>query len=245
MEAEATGRQVAGLPFVPWAEFARRFVWYQGEHVTLVGPTGAGKTTLALELLKRRRWRAILATKPKDDTLRGLEADGYTILREWPPPAFAERVVLWPAIDRREFKLRQRAVFRRALDSIYEAGAWAIYADELTYMIQTLRLGPAFVDLWQQGRSLGVSLVASMQRPAWVPLAAYSQASHLFFWRANDERDLRTIGGIGFADSRRIREIVAALPGPVEAGWDVDEAYAFLYINARSGKMLVSRLDLE
>jgi hypothetical protein len=77
-----------------------------------------------------------------------------------------------------------------------------------------------------QSRSLGISLVASTQRPAWVPRELYTSATHLFFWRTNDETDLKSLSGIGFRSARLISEIVANL-----------DQYETLYINTRTGRM--------
>ena len=57
----------------------------------------------------------------------------------------------------------------------------------------------------------------------------YDQSSHLFFWRDNDETNLKRIGGIGWLQSKPIRETVAGL-----------DPYQFLYIQTRTGDMFRS-----
>lgn len=239
---------------VPWSEFWPRISsalsperWHQGQHISLIGANGSGKTVLAHSLLPCRAFVAVLATKPKDPEMSKLSRNGYKVIRRWPPTQVPEtgcRVILWPKIDRRALKFQQRQVMAHALDSIYEAGSWCVYADELHYLAQTLGLSKPLIDLWQQGRSLGISLVASMQRPAWVPLAAYTESTHLFFFRCHEARDLKTITGIGSLDSKRIRDIVTRLPGPPVAGFSRDECCAFLHVNVRSGRLTVSRVQL-
>lgn len=87
---------------LPWDEFlAGRFVWNQGEHVTLIGPTGSGKTTLALALLPMRRYVLAFGTKPKDRTLDTLVRQaGWKRVQTWEkmPRVIrgACRVVFWP-----------------------------------------------------------------------------------------------------------------------------------------------------
>jgi hypothetical protein len=90
---------------------------------------------------------------------------------------------------------------------------------------------------------MDISLVCSMQRPAKVPLLAYSQATHLFFWRCNDEADLKRIGGIGGQDSRIIREVVSQLYGP-KGSAPAGKSNQFLYVNAKNGDKIVSRLEV-
>lgn len=239
-------KETEPVQVVSWAEFQDLFKWRQGEHISLIGATGCGKTTLAHHLLPMRKYVVVLATKPKDSSMNELIRDGYTKSKTWPvgPSELVPRVVLWPPISKRTQKTNQKHVFADALNQIYEQGAWTVYADELHYLTVTLGLQPIFTDLWQQGRSMGISLVASMQRPSHVPLLAYTQATHVFFWRANDTRDLKTIGGIGSVDSKRIQDVVSKLPGKATAGWPKNQAYAFLYVNVNSGRLIVSRVDL-
>jgi hypothetical protein len=57
--------------------------------------------------------------------------------------------------------------------------------------------------LLQQGRSAGISVVAMTQRPAFIPLAFYDQATHLFVWRDNDLRNRQRIGELA-GNARRL-----------------------------------------
>lgn len=212
---------------IGWGEFLSAFQWEQGEHVSMVGPTGGGKTTLAIQLLPIRKYVAVLATKPADDTLSRMLADGYRRIYEWPPGPTRHRVMLWPRVRRFADIPEQRRIFLHALDSIFEAGAWCVFADELYYLAKTLNLDAYFRVLWQQGRSIKISLVAATQRPAWVPLEAYSQATHVFFWRTTDRRDLDRIAGLGGSDSAMVRRRVAEL-----------DHHQVLYVNTRSGTIL-------
>lgn len=137
---------------------------------------------------------------------------------------------------------RQREVFKDALKRIFVTGGWCIYADELRYLCENLkepgRTGQRKIQqllelIWLQGRSLKISLIATAQRPAYVPTLLYDQATHLFFWRDNDELNLKRIGGIGWINSKDIRIAVSSLP-----------MHHVLYVNTRNGTLVTTKVEV-
>lgn len=222
---------------VSWAEFKPYFYsqWHQGEHVSLIGPTGQGKTTLALELLERRKYVVALGTKPRDDTLIQLEKkQGYKRIAKWDERKLQHRLLLWPPIKHEKDTERQRKEFSYALNDIYGQGYWTVFIDEARYFAQMLRMPKTMILLWTQGRASKVSVVAGCQRPAWVPTEIYDQATHIFLWGDNDENNLKRIGGIGSLNSKEVRIAVAALP-----------KYHILYLNTRTNEMLRTKVELN
>lgn len=228
-------------PRLTWPEFSSVLDWRQGEHVSLVGPTGQGKSALGLALLPRRDYVMVLATKPKDPTLDGMTRKRarprYRRVRDLDSrPVDASRLLVWPSFTGMGDIPHQADVMYSALDTGFSEGGWCLYVDELYYLCEMLGLSTMVKLIWQQGRSVGVSLVGATQRPAWVPLELYSQATHVFLFRHNDRRDLDRLGGVasaGDVDPRTIREIVGHLG-----------KHEFLYVNTRTGAMYRSRADL-
>lgn len=221
-------------PEVPWDDFlAFYFNWQQGEHVTMVGPTGGGKTTLALEILPERDYVLAIATKQRDPVLYQLESMGYLRVDNFEtPPEVASEVVLQARLPEGAGSINsQKRVVADALLTVYRQGGWCVYLDEIRYITDILGLTLDVELLWQQGRSAGISVVGGTQRPAWVPLSAFSQATHLFFWRTSDRRDLERIGALGAHDSHAIAAEVAALP-----------LHDVLYVNTRDGSKARTRV---
>lgn len=227
------------VPVLRWADFLRRFDWRQGEHVSILGRTGRGKTTLALELARRRRYVMALATKPRDSTLDRLTRppDKFRKIEKWPPPlpaAFMPRLLVWPKYRTPADVAVQSEVMSEAIDAAFIEGGWCILADECYYLAQDLRLREPLRHCWQQGRALDLSLLAISQRPSGVPLEMYSQATHLFLFRSTLQEDLKRLSEIpGGIDPVRLRRIVKTLSGR-----------RFVYLNTQTDAVLISELEL-
>lgn len=196
--------------FTAWSEHLAAFEWDQGDHVTLIGPTKCGKTTLARAILPERRHVLVLACKPRSPSMEqyAREAD-YRIVREWGDVGHRERsdrVILWPKLGRfedpDEFELRQREQFRECMRDLYEVGGWTLYVDELSYISEYLGLDRELNRLWLQGREIPLTLVVAMQSPAYVPRYAYDQIQHVYLWRNRDLRRIKTLAELSGAMDR-------------------------------------------
>lgn len=228
------------VPFVPWARFLPDFMdaWSENkggkaEHLTMVGPTGQGKTTLALALLMERVRRfgshvVILATKPRDGTLTKL---GWPIVREWPPGYGKDQVIYWPKFgDVRGAAARQKAKLTPVMAEIFADGGRTVFIDEVAYFSGTLRMDHMLNMYYQQGRSNDLLVVSGTQRPRAVPRTMFSEASWFIAFRTADEDELRRVGEIGGTDSKMIREAMRSLA-----------PHEFLVVQTRTGEMVRSK----
>jgi hypothetical protein len=222
---------------VPWDVFLSTFTFEQGEHVTMVGATGSGKTTLAQRMIDFRAFVCVMATKNRDASLYPeLLRKGYTITDDpeldWTQ---APRVIFRPKLEAptAQAKLTQQEAFRELLVNVFNEGGWCLYGDEIRYLTQNLGLATELETLWLQGRSLGVSMVVSTQRPVSIPVIAFESATHLFLFRATDRANIQRASEFAAADADAIRYTLPRLP-----------RYEVLYVDTRSGAMVRTKVNL-
>lgn len=189
-----------------------------------------------MALAELRPYVVIAATKRRDPLLQ--EAGrGYKIvtsMREIPRtetgrPVY-NRVIVWPGVSETNEKARhamQAESLRDLFATAERQGHWTVLLDETMWAYDMLGLKRELDSVWYQGRSSGVSLVASAQRPTRVPRLMISSASHLFLSYVSDKRDLEPLREIAGVVAPEIVESV--LP---TLDW---ERHEFLYIGADTG----------
>jgi len=145
------------------------------DRLIIVGPTGSGKSTLARALLRRVRHRVVvdskagpewdgwgeLVTRPEDPALRSADQ----VLFRLPPAADPD---LWDALFWTLFRSRPHTL---------------VYLDEAAHVTKAGWEPPGLRAIITQGRSRGIGLWASMQRPTEVSNFLISEAEHaIVFW---------------------------------------------------------------
>lgn len=228
-------------PIISWDDFlALVFDWLQNQHVGVVGPTEQGKTNLVYHLLKLRTYVTYLAIKTRDETLEAFaKQGGYVRIGDWPPmkrnglrkrpytPEEMPRRLLWPDATQLDSEDEQRRVFGKAMRDIYADGGWCLVMDDYWYLAHILGFERDTKKYLANARSNYIPLVICAQRPAGNNLVElFDQTTHLFFFRDNDEPNLKRISGVGYLSANAIRGFVANL-----------DRFQALYVNTRTGIM--------
>lgn len=233
------------------ARFLSEYWKYEdGEHVCIVGSTGAGKTYLGLQLLgasvSKDRPGVILVMKPRDSTITTWTARlKFKRIVRWPPPTVRRIVdkprgwVLWPRLGNLETDdLVLAREFSRCLRESYAQAARdrgeprAIFADEVVGLSKELGLERLLKGLWARGRSVGVGMWGVTQRPFEAPQIMYQSAEHMFLAREPDARNRQRLGEISGFDGQLIQSIVHP-----EAG--VLREHEFLYLGRSNHVMAI------
>lgn len=195
--------------------------WYQGEHVVILGPTGTGKTYFAQPIVDMRDYVAVLAVKPKDETLERFKEGykygykRYEVIRKWPPDYGTNRFIYWEK-PKGLHKLREQAQkLHTALNEMYREGGWCIYIDEGGYIAGVLGLGQAIGVLLNQGRSSGISVVLCVTRPtsvvARVPKEAFSQPRHRLIFKYENRDEMKAAAQVADIDLRSLEKYMSEL----------------------------------
>lgn len=217
-----------------------------GEHVTIIGPTNSGKTTLVFQMLDRVATpelpAVILVMKPKDSTVTtAAKRMGFYRTERWPPPTkrdwrvwrptFGQKIrgwIYWPRQSLTNIRRDDAMLsvhFGKAIGDCYRTGNRIVFVDEAHAVQNELKLRPEMDAVLMRGRSLGCGGWFATQRPRYVTLNMYSQAEHVILFRTPDDRDLKVYSEIGGVDTKVLARTVTDL-----------ERYESVYIGRTKGE---------
>lgn len=227
------------MPFIPWCQAGPklRAAWRPGDHVTILGPNGSGKTVLAREMAEWRLYAMWFVIKTRDPELEKLRRRGWHVTRDKvpdPEPGKPARWVVWPrAVGIRATRSAQRRVFFDRIDQVHQTGGWTIVADELTYLTDDLGLISDMRTVLRTLRSDNVSALLCAQRPRRIPVEALTESTFVCVFRSADKYDRDRLSELGAAMSpRELGAAIASLP-----------LFHFLVIDRRSGEVWQTRVD--
>ncbi|HLI23352.1 MAG TPA: hypothetical protein VKU91_00230 [Acidimicrobiales bacterium] len=190
--ARSTFPQVEAMDWDAFIRLLRR-EWAPGEHMSIVAPTGEGKTTVVTSILTEvgHKWELALDPKGGDSTLAALD---WPRISGLPPPKrwheFWRRDIYQDMAEGRPFRaivgnvtytvddvIRLRSELGRTLDDVFAQGGWTVAIDEFQILAdkRLMDLGAEAERLLIAARDKGVRLVMLFQAPRWVPRASQDQ----------------------------------------------------------------------
>jgi len=238
-----------GIREVSWEEFwEERDGLQPGEHVSIVGPTGTGKThglvwfaedfdghailvvtkgadKMIDRLVKERGW---ILTRDVGDIftpdgrpgrlLRKNWSDRWEKRRERPP----QRIVYWPQAPTESVRSRAdhlQAALEALIDRAYEycrrekRNRCFVGIDETMFAAMELDMNRPLTMLWNEGRSMGLSVGAAMQRTAWISKSARSAPRYVIVFDTTDPDDLGELAKMAglYRRNGEFREILDGL----------------------------------
>jgi hypothetical protein len=211
--------------FLPWF----KSVWAPGQHMAVIAPTGAGKTTFNAGVLDYCR-RYVLALDPKggDTTLSTL---GYERLKKWPGikemnkkidnndrDNIPSRFIIGGSSRTEEETEELRETLRKTLVEGHSMGGWTVYSDELQILVdpRMMNLRKEVDKLLIAARDRALSFVSSYQAPRWVTPQASLQSSWLAVSYTQDDD---VVGRLAEVLGRSKNEVRGAFKGLDRFAW--------------------------
>lgn len=226
-------RKGSDKEFVPPVEIERDdfldnyWDYRAGEHVTIIGPTQRGKTTLGFQLLGRTatpEMRAqVLASKPRDETVdKWRKTLNLREVSTWDPPTEAP----WNKNKRRGYVLRPyqslkdidtdnanvRKEFKNCIYDCYGSkDARILVIDEAHEVQNELKLKKEIEMCLMRGAALKCGTWCFCQRSAFNSYHIYNAPEHLFLFNDPDVKNRERFGQIGGVEPKEIEETVGRL----------------------------------
>lgn len=204
-------------------EFLRDYWDYRpGEHVTIIGPTQRGKTTLGFQLLHHTASPElkghVLASKPRDKTVdQWTKTLQFKKVNEWGPPG----EMPWTKNKRRGYVLRPhqtlqdidadnatvRREFKKCIYDCYGSKDNRILVIDEAHEVQNeLKLKKEIDACLMRGAALGCGTWNFIQRSAYNSYHLYSAPEHLFLFNDPDVKNRERFGQIGGVDPKQVEE---------------------------------------
>lgn len=238
---------------VPWSILGPDFIATWGhargeampEHLEILGQSGSGKSYFeTCILLQRQRARGshivVVATKAADATLM---STGWPVVDKYPPDDPRETAVIyWPQAAglSQEGKKQQAGKIRELLERLWRPKANIIIVfDEIAYLCTELNFPPEtpmrtiLSTYFREGRALGITIVASTQRPQGVIRQMHSEVGWTVCFAPKDEEDAERMAEV-LGGKKTYMPILKTLNR---------EKYEFLIVHGLTGKMYISWVD--
>jgi hypothetical protein len=231
-------------------EFTQMFAdTYTPSHLTMIGPTQRGKTTLCFALLqavlarhKKDHWKVVFLhgkIKKRDHVMKdSAKAGNYRIIKSWPPGMTARPkhwrrnvngYILRPLGNDKlsafeEEKLLKQE-FGKSIRTVYHStrAVTITVVDERAQADKDLKLGKDLDAPLQRGLPHNPEW-NNIQRGAWCSYHCYDAPEHIFLFVDDDDSNIDRYAEFGVGDPRVIKKVMAGLKlKKVETGGTISQ----------------------
>jgi hypothetical protein len=213
------------------------------EFVEILGQNGSGKSLWERQILLERvaargpktTGVVVICTKPADETI---ESMGWPIIDRWPPDYGKIQNVFWPkpksGMSDEQRQDYQRGKIRSLLNDLWQPDSNMIVVfDEIAYVEQELKLGPMLVRYYREARALGITIVATTQRPQGVTRYMHSESHWRAFFAPTDEDDAERMAQVA-GGKRAYMPLLLSLDR---------ERYEFLLVHKLTNQKVITWVD--
>jgi hypothetical protein len=179
---------------VPWSVLGPQFIRQWGvprgklmpEHLEILGQSGSGKSYFEMHvLLDRARLRGATSWWwPPNQPTRRCSDTGWPIIDSWPPSDPRESChIYWvraPGVGKAAQDEQARKIYELLAKLWHPDANIIVVIDEIAYLTVDLNstrdypLKTVLTKYYREGRALGITMVASTQRPQGVPRQMHS-----------------------------------------------------------------------
>ena len=173
----------------------------KGERGIIIGQTGSGKTVGAISHLQNSSLYPVIIFDTKgepafddialDDEESVIFDSAKDFIDQWHRRKQPEYSIVRPTPEEMGDPLKLDNV----LMQIYNTGKKClIYIDECYQWHINGRAGNGLIGLLTRGRSKGMSVLMSTQRPAWISRFCFTEAQKFYIYKLTDKRDFKILG---------------------------------------------------
>lgn len=183
-----------------WSPRPARGKPFEGEHAEVTGQSGSGKSyalsaILHMRALRRDTATIYICTKQDDATVQRLIALGWPIARTFDEVRRHRQCVFWPQtseLGEGAEKFFEQQIYD-LLTRLWRAGANVIIVFDEIGFVEGLsrRLKKLIRQYWREARALGISVVASKQRPVGVSRDQHSESRWKLVFPPADQGDMK------------------------------------------------------
>jgi hypothetical protein len=242
-------QEAENIPVIPREAFVEDFgKRYTPAHVTFIGPTQRGKTTLCFQLLhevmrNNPKWKVVFLhgkIKGRDHTIdEWAKKSNYRIVRRY-PPGLAVRPKHWKRnvkgyilrplkkddISAREEEKLLQTEFAKGIRSNYHYTGKQVkitVVDERAQADKDLKLTTDLDAPLQRGLPHNPEW-NSIQRGKWVSYHTFDAPEHVFIYLSDDSSNTERYSELGFGDPAVIESALQALkPKKVKTGGTISQ----------------------